>query len=329
MPVVACSSGATPTRFTEVTDLMADSAHLISADFERDWTDFMRSWLLEFGFPAAATLPREEVSFSYWEICHRMPHPRPRKVVCARTFTCPESYAKALRGLESAVVAGTPLLSYMSRSIAQYDSRDGLLYDWNIYHFHLGTVFDSARFRNRTGPVLFAYVTSSQFCELKVGDHGDWADAALLETVIADWPELLEKFRIGCAVGLETTFSPDERMKLRKAGVTAPVMLSNGGVYVPPGGGVSTSGHSMTVTMDSDRYFMIVRRLQQHVTDNAAHYLSCTGSRLEPAVGATLHRVSLTLAEDGFRLRNEETGAEVLLYQTGASETSAFAGKAQ
>jgi hypothetical protein len=81
---------------------------------------------------------------------------------------------------------------------------------------------------------LFAIVTLTDVYFIKIANHGNWSDKELLEIVDANWPELIDRYRIeGEPV---RTFSSEEIGELRKAHVNTMIKLSSGRSYILPGG---------------------------------------------------------------------------------------------
>ena len=100
-------------------------------------------------------------------------------------------------------------------------SRDGLLWDSGMHHFHLSQKFDTDGFVKRDKPdyLLFAIMTeeSAYFVDVRPhpnrGDLG-WVRQDLLEIVYSNWPELIEPHILRGVKG--TALTDEEKAVLRR-----------------------------------------------------------------------------------------------------------------
>jgi len=133
------------------------------------------------------------------------------------------------RALETAYV---PTTARPSRMASRRD-RDLLLADWGLHHLHLSTTVEPDGFVSRTKDLLFAAFVGDQAYLISIYPHGSWALTAMLEVFVHNWGAdgLLQSLK---RVSLTQTYSDEDRLKLRQAGVFT--MLSiDGVVYVPRG----------------------------------------------------------------------------------------------
>ena len=94
--------------------------------------------------------------------------------------------------------------------------QDYMLYEWNIYHFHIETP--------RGGNLLFVYVTPDDAYVIKIGSHKEFADPALIQLLEAEWPGLLPKLH-----GVSgNNLTPDEVGRLRRSHANTAVDTGNG-----------------------------------------------------------------------------------------------------
>ena len=93
----------------------------------------------------------------------------------------------------------SPHLSKGATSPAEFD---GLLYDWGIYHFHLGETIDNQTGRiKRTGPVLFAKIDDENVYCINIYCHGKnvqqpWTKQDLLKIIHNNWPQTIAKWKL-------------------------------------------------------------------------------------------------------------------------------------
>ena len=74
------------------------------------------------------------------------------------------------------------------------DELDKLLYDWGIFHFHLGK--DTGKdYVGRTKELLYVFVYEKTAYFLDVLDH-EFYNSQLLEVINENWPQLLKKYEL-------------------------------------------------------------------------------------------------------------------------------------
>jgi hypothetical protein len=154
---------------------------------------------------------------------------------------------------------------------------DSLLNDWDIHHFHLGTVSDQSGFIQRTGPLLFARVTDTHFYLIDVPHHGDWTQQRLVEIMHNNWPDSLSDHCIPGALGLEYRPSDDDIRDLRRAGVDIAIQVSDGTVYHSMGGGYTTSGLSVDVRTTCNSYWYFFRECEDYVKQHTQELIELAG----------------------------------------------------
>jgi hypothetical protein len=239
-------------------------------DFVSDVTAILRARLTALGYQFRGAVTDEGVRFRYFNLQHRLISRRPRTVRRANGFTCPPAVQDGLTLVEGKITRGEDLRPHLSRGLTNIDYSDGLLNDWGIYHFHLGTTLDADGFIKRSGPLLFARITEDDVCFIDVRAHGAWTSLSLLQTVHANWPDSLERFRLRGVVGL--AYPPGEGpptdaqiSQLRRANVNVLHELSPSQVYAPAGGGYATSGMSINVVRVNDALVRSLRDTEDAV----------------------------------------------------------------
>lgn len=188
----------------------------------------------------------DEISILHFTLKQRLITNTPRTIHKSNTFSCPVNLQNGLSLLESKIVNGEDLRPHQSKRLQDLTDKDGLLFDWNIYHFHLGTVIEADGFINRTGPLLYALVDKSNIYFIEILNHGQWTNQNLLNIIHQNWPNTIDNFRIKDpnVVGLEHNPTDEEINALRRANINVLIEVQPGVIYTGPGGGLVASGHS-------------------------------------------------------------------------------------
>ena len=240
--------------------------------FRHSLANIFKKEIAELGFEPSKLKSDEDVLHAYCSYSHRLIEKRPRTIHKADTFVCPKEVKEGLDWLESKIKQGKSIIPHLNTAI-QKDKLDGLLYDWGIHHLHLGLKLETTGFVERTGPVLFAVFRPNDVYFVDVRDHEGWSDKELLEIINRNWPELLSIYRM-TDVKPEATFTEEDIISLRKAGVNTFHELSDGNSYLSMGGGITTAGTSQEAVRT---YIEIVRMLgdiEKNIRDNSKFLVS-------------------------------------------------------
>ncbi len=242
----------------------------VNADFLADWCEIQRAELTQMGYGLKPTDTAETISLAFYNVQRRTIPPKPRTVLQSRELSCPYELRGGLNVMLKKAAKGVDLRPHQSKGLLRADYADALLNDWRIHHFHLGTKPDPKEpaFVERTGPVLFAWVTKDELCAIDVLEHGDWARQRLLETIHRNWPALIERYRLK-GIGLETV-PTDANIKDLRSGHVQSMTQIDGVIYFPPGGGYATDGTSMEVVAQHQNACRIFSSIQDHVINNIA-----------------------------------------------------------
>jgi hypothetical protein len=237
------------------------NAHMntdIVMDFHADFASACAKELQAAGY-TPLTGPAAEIIRSYANVRHRRVSQRPRRVNKAN-YTAPAHLLAGEQSFLAAVAAGADLRAYQSTKLEKPDFNDGMLNDFGIQHFHLGTGPHPSKpsFMARTEPVLFALVREDDFYSLGCYAHGAWSQTILLDLIHATWPQLIASCSpdgsanaLGMKIlGLAHNYTDAEVDTLRKAGINALTQRPDGTIHVGPGGGVTTSGKSGKVARE-------------------------------------------------------------------------------
>ena len=189
------------------------------------------------------------------------------------------------------VARGDDVTGHLSTLMLEAGYHDALLNDWGVHHFHLGTAPHPTKptFAARTGPLLFARVTDTDFHALGVFPHSAFGDSEVVEILHREWPDTVRRYRIN-AIDIDPVPTNAEIKMLRKAGVTFFMKTSDGTIYAPPGGGYMTSGHSTQAVRHCD---MIMGRLRQAAEQVAAAHAEIAAAFASGAPSELRYRLVL------------------------------------
>ncbi len=231
-----------------------------------------------------------DVIRAYASIRHRRIRPRVR-VVHKASYTVPSHLAYGEQQLLAKVAAGGDLWPHQSRQIGNVAAEDGMLNDYGIQHFHLGTSSDPKRphLIQGTKELLFAVLKENDFYALGVFDHSAWSKQALLDIIHANWPQLMAPYAIQDGphmkvLGLRHNYTDEEVAKLRSVGINALQQRSDGTIHAGMGGGLTTNGKSMAATRDAIGLVGILEHLQDEVSETLEIRISAAGLPADTAI---------------------------------------------
>jgi hypothetical protein len=174
-----------------------------------------------------------------------------------------ETIAKELR------TAGDlrPWLSDSIRRNRADPKADLMFNDWQINHLHLGNVFVARDKVQRTGDLLFVYITSEKAVLLDVQPHGSWAMQSLLRILLRTSPEDMSRHELKGIRGTGVNYTADQVYELRKNGITAHFELE-GKYFFSPGLGVTTSGHATRSRLYINRLRRTIKAAKKAIASN-------------------------------------------------------------
>ena len=185
-----------------------------------------------------------DVFYSYFVMHKRLISTRKRVVHYSNGFVCPAASQGALGLLVGKIEEGMNLNPYLSKKMRDVSYQDKMLFDWDVYHLHLGLNEDNDGYIHRTGALLFAMFDDDNAYLINIYNHKDhWTNKDVLNIVNESWPYLLERYKINAEP--ECDFSNEELKHIRKANVNTILKLNDGTCIYAPGLGLMTSGHSM------------------------------------------------------------------------------------
>jgi hypothetical protein len=227
-------------------------------------------------------------------------------------ITSPEAAAHlapypAVDRIRTALRVGDGASQWLSNSVraAKRDPKADMMFnDWQIVHFHLGSVFATPKAVRRTDNLLFAHITGTTATLIDVQPHGAWTMTALLEILR----------RANPAAGYEPKgvtgqrLTDDQYKNLRRNGGNSLIEID--GKALSPGMGIMSSGHALRITLYHDWFR---RQLEAFKANVAADKVP---DHLKPVIYAALGvpiRVGAWYDDQGLALIDKNRRGRVLL----------------
>ena len=165
---------------------------------------------------------------------------------------------------------GTDINGRLSKLADKIGTNDAMLYEWNLYHFHLGRdkELHNNYYYRRTGQLLIAYIpnpqTSVYFVDIS-DNHSDnivFSKKQYLTIIDNNWPDLLSRYEIKGIQGLSFEPTDTERRDLRNAGVSVMEHINNKFIF-SPGGGQTTAGTSTSCRIAADKIINYIYEIKK------------------------------------------------------------------
>jgi hypothetical protein len=248
----------------------------LKANFVADWVAHAREDLINAQrWPASeiAALDDAEVPQRYFDARRRRIAVGPRIVRLAADFICPPDCEVGWKALEEKIQKGQDLNPHLSTRHASLQNSDGLLAEWGVHHFHLGTVPHPTRpfFVSRTGPLVYAIVTDEIFGAINVYPHTSFEESSILESIHRNWPELISRYRMKAVTGVALT--QVQRRAVRKKHVNVHTTTKDGTVYMTIGGPTTAAGISFEAIKQADMHLEIIRLFQKNFEQKLPEFL--------------------------------------------------------
>lgn len=181
----------------------------------------------------------------YFNLKKRLVEKKTRSIKKSKEFCCPLYLNQGLKNLENKIKNGESIWQHLSRKIICLDYNDKMLYDWGIYHLHLGINYNKNNLVNGTKEILFAMFDDKTAYFIQIYDHQQWTNKDVLNIIENNWPHLICNSEIPGNVDVEYEFNNDDIKELRNANINPIIKLDSGKCYIPIGGGVTANGGSL------------------------------------------------------------------------------------
>lgn len=236
-------------------------------NFEKDWEDQLKSKMEnDWGMDLSKVL-QKDIAILFFHAQGRRVEPRARRVELSKSFSCPLNEQAGWELLKEKIEKGVDLSPHLSLGTQKAEASDHLLFEWGIYHLHLGVGVHpkNPAFQERSGPVLFGIPQKDVFYAVGIYSHGSWSQQAVIDTVHENWPDITQRYTLKGGISLAHVPTDQERQKLRQGNVNVLTALSDGSVVGPIGGGFATSGASIRAVRSADEERSWVRSTQSQL----------------------------------------------------------------
>lgn len=192
-----------------------------------------------------------------------------RTVFFSKEFTCPPVFKKRVVEIQKRIEKGLSIKPFLSKGSSRIKNKDYLLYDWNIYHLHLGKLdMKNSKFSSRTNELLFIYVTEESIYFIDILNHESFTEKKLLSIIRSNWPFLLDEFLIEGVLELSPMLSEDDIGLFRKKGISMFTQLDSGEIFFPPGRGIVSTSDSAKSVHSTLSVLNHLRKSQESVVKN-------------------------------------------------------------
>ena len=248
-------------------------------NFKSDLIDIVKRYFSMEGISFEDSGDASDFAARYCEMRIRRIDPRPRDVHFSREIH--QSLGKLARKKEKGkhdraieawravfylrhlFVTGGRVTPHLSKEVKKTTSRDGLLWDFGMHHFHLCRKLDESGFIERSDYLLFAIVADAEVFFVDLRKHKDpenlqWVRQDLLRIVHENWPELIDTRVLHGVNGC--TLTDKEISELRRKNANH-ISCLGGQAIAPLGGGTNFAGGSTSCRVWGDK---LVREIERH-----------------------------------------------------------------
>lgn len=212
----------------------------------------------------------DEMLLDYLTIHKKIIPPRKREVLISpelRDKLPSHNKAKEVEIIKNRLENGNDVNFFQSKRLFQTQFHDHLLYEWNVFHFHLSTQRDKkSNFVRQTDQLLFVYIDDTTAILLDIENHrpGVFADDKWLSLIDHHFPEKLASYIHQDIVTIHPNLNPIDRQKFWDYGYSLGFTKVNGKIISSPGIGRTTSGHSMLVVKTHNEILRWLFVLTEH-----------------------------------------------------------------
>ena len=240
-------------------------------NLQRDLVNIVQGYFSQQGISYSGSGDADDLAARYFEMLLRKIAPVPRRVHFSDelrtslgnlTRTCgAQQRTKALEAwnavfcIRDIMASGGDLTPYQGKGIMDATSKDGLLWDYGMHHFHLSSGFEKSGFARRSDYLLFALVADEDAFLVDVRNHCDpeellWVRQNLLKIVHRNWPEITSA-RI--LLGIQgVTLTDEQKKELRRKNTNTIADLGDYAIS-PLGWGTMANGSSTLCGVWADK----------------------------------------------------------------------------
>lgn len=222
-------------------------------DFESDLYEAIKTEFANLGLKIGKEKSLRDLLLDYLTILGKLIIPLPREVKISPLLESkldkhPKS--KEVHLIAKRLKDGENVNFFQSRRLLQSNFHDHLLFEWNVYHFHLSTKLEpNGKYFKNTKSLLFTYIDEKQAILLDIDTHRDgvFADEKWLEILDDYFPEVLSPYISKDIVDVSPHLTPSERQEIWSKGISTGMTKVNGKIVHSRGIGRATSGHNVII----------------------------------------------------------------------------------
>lgn len=234
---------------------------MATINFSADLQEIINQNLFALGYPPEPGEDLDAVLIRYFNLQRRIPPVlvwtvKQSKELAAKSL--PQSIGLGLQQFIKKAESGQSLKPYLSIQINNPDYQDLMFYDWEIFHFHLGTCPHPTHpeFVERTEDLLFAIadLKTAKIYLIDIHPHrGGFTNQDLLKIIEENWSEILDPHTLSGVMRLTYNVSDSDIGSLRKAGINTVLQTPSGRVLASMGGGITAARTSARNRIYADR----------------------------------------------------------------------------
>lgn len=248
----------------------------LSMNLCADYSNMIKAWMQKNGVKSDKT--GWDLWYDYFNLQKKTIRVRKRNVLFSKEFICPPKVQTGLNLLVNKFKDGENVTPHLSKQALNPSKFDELLYDWGIYHFHLGKAnFNTDRIE-RTGPLLFARIDDNNVYCINIYSHGKnvsppWYKQEMIQIIHRNWPEIIEHWRLPDAVSANPKLTDQEYKQVRQNHLNTLIEVEEGVVYFSPGQGMSSSGHSSELVFLCDRIWNTLKKCELYIREHILTFI--------------------------------------------------------
>lgn len=255
----------------------------LCSQFQKDVNEISQGFIDAYGLKFEKQIQNLSEPIGRWiDFVMRYVPAQPRNIVYSNKFpmTLSQEAQDGLNVIESHIRNGHDLNPFQGRGLIDFNDTSGrrksgrtdlMFADWGILHFHLTDkpMPSTSYFSERSGWLLFAIVTGTEFGIVDIRDHDEpdlFSNPDLIETVVRSWPAYMERFKVRGILPGSSGPSHSDATALRKNGVNS-FLTIDGQVYMGPGMGLSSALTSTKASMAQIKINKIIKNVAKAVHD--------------------------------------------------------------
>lgn len=284
-------------------------------DFENDLIEEVYSEFKHYGIKLPINDDLRTILLNSFTIKKKLIYPKKRCVKYMSKFKGSREYiekSNEIKYIEKRLQEGRDVNFFQSKRSFESNFHDHLVYEWNIYHFHLSLEVDKKnnKFVKQVKQLLFAYIDDTQVIFLGIDNHskGAFGNIKWLEILHDYFPVIIEPFYDSTILDITPKLTSLERQTLWDKGYTIGMTKVRGKVYHNPGVGRSTTGHSIVVLMQVDKVIRWVHEVSEQLKDhysNICEFLKVDSNKAQ---------FKLRLGLNSYKIVEEKTNQTVLTF---------------